>query len=122
MRRTSANLTLNICSRFQLGDIRTKLNDRLKLSNIEYPLDILSESSVLDEDEFLFYNVKSVSLLLSAKSSTDIKLYTIIERFPNNKHSEEILSFNSLDKFIYDSSDVKEFGNLIGDIVYNCIA
>ena len=81
MRRTSANLTLNICSRFQLGDIRTKLNDRLKLSNIEYPLDILSESSVLDEDEFLFYNVKSVSLLLSAKSSTDIKLYTIIERF-----------------------------------------
>ena len=122
MRRTSANLTLNICSRFQLGDIRTKLNDRLKLSNIEYPFDILSESSVLDEDEFLFYNVKSVSLLLSAKSSTDIKLYTIIERFPNNKHSEEILSFNSLDKFIYDSSDVKEFGNLIGDIVYNCIA
>ncbi|WP_288279097.1 hypothetical protein [uncultured Prevotella sp.] len=122
MRRTSANLTLNICSRFQLGDIRTKLNDRLKLSNIEYPLDILSESSVLDEDEFLFYNVKSVSLLLSAKSSTDIKLYTIIERFPNNKHSEEILSFNSLDKFIYDSSDVKEFGTLIGDIVYNCIA
>lgn len=122
MRRTSANLTLNICSRFQLGDIRTKLNDRLKLSNIEYPLDILSESSVLDEDEFLFYNVKSVSLLLSAKSSTDIKLYTIIERFSNNKHSEEILSFNSLDKFIYDSSDVKEFGTLIGDIVYNCIA
>ena len=122
MRRTSANLTLNICSRFQLGDIRTKLNDRLKLSNIEYPLDILSESSVLDEDEFLFYNVKSVSLLLSAKSSTDIKLYTIIERFPNNKHSEEILSFNCLDKFIYDSSDVKEFGTLIGDIVYNCIA
>ena len=122
MRRTSANLTLNICSRFQLGDIRTKLNDRLKLSNIEYPFDILSESSVLDEDEFLFYNVKSVSLLLSAKSCTDIKLYTIIERFPNNKHSEEILSFNSLDKFIYDSSDVKEFGNLIGDIVYNCIA
>ena len=122
MRRTSANHTLNICSRFQLGDIRTKLNDRLKLSNIEYPLDILSESSVLDEDEFLFYNVKSVSLLLSAKSSTDIKLYTIIERFPNNKHSEEILSFNSLDKFIYDSSDVKEFGTLIGDIVYNCIA
>ena len=122
MRRTSANLTLNICSRFQLGDIRTKLNDRLKLSNIEYPLDILSESSVLDEDEFLFYNVKSVSLLLSAKSSTDIKLYTIIERFPNDKHSEEILSFNSLDKFIYDSSDVKEFGTLIGDIVYNCIA
>ena len=122
MRRTSSNLTLNICSRFQLGDIRTKLNDRLKLSNIEYPLDILSESSVLDEDEFLFYNVKSVSLLLSAKSSTDIKLYTIIERFPNNKHSEEILSFNSLDKFIYDSSDVKEFGTLIGDIVYNCIA
>ena len=122
MRRTSANLTLNICSRFQLGDIRTKLNDRLKMSNIEYPLDILSESSVLDEDEFLFYNVKSVSLLLSAKSSTDIKLYTIIERFPNNKHSEEILSFNSLDKFIYDSSDVKEFGTLIGDIVYNCIA
>lgn len=122
MRRTSANLTLNICSRFQLGDIRTKLNDRLKLSNIGYPLDILSESSVLDEDEFLFYNVKSVSLLLSAKSSTDIKLYTIIERFPNNKHSEEILSFNSLDKFIYDSSDVKEFGTLIGDIVYNCIA
>jgi hypothetical protein len=122
MRRTSANLTLNICSRFQLGDIRTKLNDRLKLSNIEYPFDILSESSVLDEDEFLFYNVKSVSLLLSAKSSTDIKLYTIIERFPNNKHSEEILSFNSLDKFIYDSSDVKEFGTLIGDIVYNCIA
>lgn len=122
MRRTSANLTLNICSRFQLGNIRTKLNDRLKLSNIEYPFDILSESSVLDEDEFLFYNVKSVSLLLSAKSSTDIKLYTIIERFPNNKHSEEILSFNSLDKFIYDSSDVKEFGTLIGDIVYNCIA
>ena len=122
MRRTSANLTLNICSRFQLGDIRTKLNDRLKLSNIEYPFDILSESSVLDEDEFLFYNVISVSLLLSAKSSTDIKLYTIIERFPNNKHSEEILSFNSLDKFIYDSSDVKEFGTLIGDIVYNCIA
>lgn len=122
MRRTSANLTLNICSRFQLGDIRAKLNDRLKLSNIGYPLDILSESSVLDEDEFLFYNVKSVSLLLSAKSSTDIKLYTIIERFPNNKHSEEILSFNSLDKFIYDSSDVKEFGTLIGDIVYNCIA
>lgn len=122
MRRTSENLTLNICSRFQLGDIRTKLNDRLKLSNIEYPFDILSESSVLDEDEFLFYNVKSVSLLLSAKSSTDIKLYTIIERFPNNKHSEEILSFNSLDKFIYDSSDVKEFGTLIGDIVYNCIA
>ena len=122
MRRTSANLTLNICSRFQLGDIRTKLNDRLKLSNIEYPFDILSESSVLDEDEFLFYNVKSVSILLSAKSSTDIKLYTIIERFPNNKHSEEILSFNSLDKFIYDSSDVKEFGTLIGDIVYNCIA
>ena len=122
MRRTSANLTLNICSRFQLGDIRTKLNDRLKVSNIEYPFDILSESSVLDEDEFLFYNVKSVSLLLSAKSSTDIKLNTIIERFPNNKHSEEILSFNSLDKFIYDSSDVKEFGTLIGDIVYNCIA
>ena len=120
MGKTKVNLSLNSCSSFLLEGLRAKLNEKLNSSESEYPFDILSESIV--DDEFLFYNFTSFSLLLSVKSSTDIKIYTDINRFVGGDTiSKEILSFSSLEKYLSDSSDVDEFGTLIGDMIYNII-
>ena len=120
MGKTKVNLSLNSCSSFLLEGLRAKLNEKLNSSDSEYPFDILSESIV--DDEFLFYNFTSFSLLLSVKSSTDIKIYTDINRFVGGDTiSKEILSFSSLEKYLSDSSDVDEFGTLIGDMIYNII-
>ena len=124
MRRTEANMALNIACRHYIMQISNKLELLVSGKSANEEIKVKSSCSCMDDDEFLYYNISSVGLLLTYKINNPIDLYVIVEHFPDsriNKEYAKILSFRNIEEFYKETGNILEFGNLIGDIIYNTI-
>ena len=72
----------------------------------------------------MFLNINSVILRLEYKEGASIEIYAIIDLFPvarEKNHQIHVFSFKDTEEFLNKTEDIKEAGNLIGDIIYNNI-
>ena len=121
MRRTPGNIDMTVCYRFHLADVMTKFKHIINASESNIDVEILSTDSVADDPEFHCLNVFKTSLLLTCKENGRVNLFTVIEHFPQGKEYAKILSYDSPEEFFEETKDIKETGNLIGDITYNIL-
>ena len=121
MRRTPGNIDMTVCYRFHLADVMTKFKHIINASESNIDVEILSTDSVADDPEFHCLNVYKTSLLLTCKENGRVNLFTVIEHFPQGKEYAKILSYDSPEEFFEETKDIKETGNLIGDITYNIL-
>ncbi len=125
MRRTSGQIELEVISRFLIGAIRYNFIKSIDTDCTNKEFSITSEESTPDDDECMFLNISSLSLRLDYKEESSIDIYAIIEHFPDakvKKHQARILSFADTDEFIRETENVKEMGDLIGNIIYNLLS
>jgi hypothetical protein len=121
MRRTPGNIDMTVCYRFHLADVMTKFKHIINASESNIDVEILSEDSVADDPEFQCLNIFKTSLLLTYKEKGRVNLFAVIEHFPQGKEYAKILSYDSPEEFFEETKDIKETGNLIGDITYNIL-
>ena len=121
MRRTPGNIDMTVCYRFHLADVMTKFKHIINASESNIDVEILSEDSVADDPEFQCLNIFKTSLLLTYKEKGRVNLFAVIEHFPQGKEYAKILSYDSPEVFFEETKDIKETGNLIGDITYNIL-
>ena len=121
MGRTPGNIDMAVCYRYHLADVMTKFKKLLNESDGNIEVEILSTDSVADDPEFHCLNVFKTSLLLTCKENGRVNLFTVIEHFPQGKDYAKIFSFDSPEEFFEETKDIKETGNMIGDITYNIL-
>ena len=121
MRRTPGNIDMAVCYRYHLADVMTKFKKIRSASGNNIDVEILSEDSLADDPEFRCLNIYKTYLLLTCKENGKVDLFAVIEHFPQGKDYAKILSFNSPEEFFEETKDIKETGNLLGDITYNIL-
>lgn len=125
-------ITLSVLFRFGLKEINNKLQKILDSSAQETEYEINSRECFADDEELNYYMLDSFSLKLRRESSGILELYIIFEKMNlirkdpliNNgkKKTVKVWTFDDIDNFHESISDIKEFGDILGNIFFLIIS
>lgn len=121
MRRTPGNIDLTVICRCSLAEIIYKFQQVLN-SNKDDEEIIVTSNDRFPEDEEL-HDISRIALRLKYEIDQPISIYAIISFSPMTitKHKKRIgrvITFDDVNEFLNESNDLKELGDLIGDIIY----
>lgn len=125
-------ITLSVLFRFGLKEINNKLQKILDSSAQETEYEINSRECFADDEELNYYMLDNFSLKLRRESSGILELYIIFEKMNlirkdpliNNgkKKIVKVWTFDDMDNFHESISDIKEFGDILGNIFFLIIS